>query len=280
MSRIEFLVIDPQNDFCSPEKDPNGNFRAALHVDGVEDDMQRLAQLLESVSGSRSLGDVHVTLDTHHTFHVANPAYWVDKDLKHPDPFTIITVDDVEQGRWRARFSQMQGWALHYVKSLAQKGRYPLCIWPPHCRIGTWGAQIYEPILQALDQIESVSPSIPLVDFVTKGSNFQTEHYGAVMAEVEDPADPSTRLNVPLITSLQNADFILIAGEALSHCVANTVRDVAANFGEDNVKKMVLIDGCASPVKGFEQLAQDFVTEMTGRGMLVKSVDDVQAMFI
>jgi nicotinamidase/pyrazinamidase len=278
--RIEMLLIDPQNDFCSPELKPDGKLRATLKVDGAEDDMFRLAQLLESIAGSRNLGDVHVTLDTHHLLHIANPAYWVDKDLKHPDPYTVITVDDVVSGRWRARYSQMQAWALDYVKALAAKGRYPLCIWPPHCLIGHWGTQVYDPIRQALDQIEAVSPNVPLIDYVTKGSNFQTEHYGAVMAEVQDPGDPSTGLNVALIESLKNADKILVAGEALSHCVANTVRDIAANFGEDNVKKMVLIDGCASPVTGFEQLAKDFVTEMTGRGMQVMSIADVQMTFI
>lgn len=272
MPRIEILLIDPQNDFC----DPSG----ALYVKGAESDMHRLADLLKSVARSPNLGDVHVSLDTHHKFHIANPGYWVDKDLNHPAPFTIISADDVDKGIWRARYPQMQNWASLYVHTLASRGRYPLCVWPVHCRIGTWGTGIYAPVLEALDLVEDVSPNIPLVDFVTKGSNFQTEHYGAVMSEVLDPADPSTGLNVPLIEALKNADRILIAGEALSHCVANTVRDVAANFGEDNVKKMVLIDGCSGPVDGFTSLAVDFVTEMSKRGMQVMNCRDVETLFI
>jgi nicotinamidase-related amidase len=113
-----------------------------------------------------------------------------------------------------------------------------------------------------------------VVDFVTKGSNPFTEHYSAVQAEVPDPDDPGTLLNGRLIKTLADADLVLIAGEALSHCVANTVRDIANNFGEANIKKLVLLTDCSSSVAGFEGLGQQFVKEMVGRGMqTAKSVD-------
>ena len=68
--------------------------------------------------------------------------------------------------------------------------------------------------------------------------------------------------------------MILLAGEARSHCLANTVRDIANNFGEDNIKKMYLLEDCTSDVTGFEQMGKDFITEMVSRGMnLTKSTD-------
>jgi nicotinamidase-related amidase len=93
------------------------------------------------------------------------------------------------------------------------------------------------------------------------------------MAEIPDPADPGTSLNTRLIQTLQNADIIGIAGEARSHCVANTIRDIANNFGEENIKKFVLIEDCTSDVTSFEFLGEAFVKEMKGRGMQVATSD-------
>jgi len=108
------------------------------------------------------------------------------------------------------------------------------------------------------------------IDYVTKGSNPWTEHYSAVQADVPDPKDPSTQINSRLIDTLMEADTILIAGEAGSHCLANTVRDIANNFkNEDYVKKLVLLEDGTSPVTGFEKFQTDFVDEMVKRGMQV-----------
>jgi len=112
-----------------------------------------------------------------------------------------------------------------------------------------------------------------MVDYVTKGSNLWTEHYSAVQADVPDPTDESTQLNMRLIKTLQEADIIGLSGEALSHCLANSVTDIANNFGDENIKKLVLLEDTASPVEGFEHLAEDFVQKMTKRGMQVTTSD-------
>ena len=80
-----------------------------------------------------------------------------------------------------------------------------------------------------------------MINLVTKGSNFWTEHYSAVMADVPDPSDPHTMLNTSFINTLKEADIIALSGEAKSHCLANTVRDIANNFGEENISKLVLL---------------------------------------
>jgi hypothetical protein len=64
------------------------------------------------------------------------------------------------------------------------------------------------------------------------------------------------------------------AGEARSHCLANTVLDIANNFGEENIKKMVLLEDGTSDVPGFENLGEDFVKEMKGRGMRISTTVD------
>jgi nicotinamidase-related amidase len=66
---------------------------------------------------------------------------------------------------------------------------------------------------------------------------------------------------------------ILIAGEALSHCVANTIRDVASEFSDEQVKRFVFLEDASSSVPGFEELGTDFVTEMKAKGMQISTTE-------
>lgn len=262
MKKIHLLAIDMQNDFC----DTNG----ALFVSGADKDIANLTAFVDRIGGN--LFDIHVTMDSHRLLDIAHPIMWVDGNGNHPDPFTIITEDEVKTGKWRTVKPAWQKRAQAYVEALSVNGRYPLCIWPPHCIIGTWGHSLVPSFSEALLRWEA--KKVRGVDYVTKGSNIFTEHYSAVQADVPDPSDPTTMLNSQLINILQEADEILIAGEALSHCVANTIRDIANNFGEDNIKKFVMFEDTSSNVQGFEQLGTDFVNEMTGRGMKVSTTQD------
>ena len=68
----------------------------------------------------------------------------------------------------------------------------------------------------------------------------------------------------------------MLTGQALSHCVNRTVTQLADNFGEENIKKLVLLEDTCSPVTGFEDAAKDFIERLTKRGMrCVKSTDIV-----
>jgi nicotinamidase-related amidase len=261
--KIHLIVIDPQNDFCDP--------KGALFVGGADKDMSNLAKMVARIGDK--LDDIHVTMDTHHLVDIAHPLFWINSKGEHPGPFTIISEKDVKSGIWTTTNPQFLPRAVAYVTELAKNGRYPLCIWPPHCLIGTPGHNIHPDLYKELVKWEE--DYFGMIDYVTKGSNFWTEHYSAVQADVPDPSDPSTMLNTRLIKTLQEADMILIAGEALSHCVANTIRDIANNFGEDNIKKFILLEDCSSSVTGFEKMGTDFVAEMTKRGMSITTSDKV-----
>jgi nicotinamidase-related amidase len=262
MKNLHLLSIDPQNDFCDQDK-------GALIVAGADQDMKRLANFVRRLKNK--IEDVHVTLDSHHLIHIAHPIFWKNSKGEHPKPFTLISVDDVENGVWSTTNPSYRARGLEYVKKLKTNSRYLLCIWPPHCLIGSWGHNIVPCLFEALQEWEK---DFAMVNTVTKGSNPFTEHYSAVQADVPDSNDPTTMLNTDLISTLQKADIICISGEALSHCVANTIRDIANNFGDDNIKKFVFLEDTSSPVTGFENLAKDFVDEMKKRGMQVaKSTD-------
>lgn len=264
--RIELLIIDPQVDFCDPKQ-------GALFVPGAEHDMNRLAAMIRRLKNK--IDDIHVTLDSHHFIHIAHPIFWKDSRGQHPPKFTSISSADVEEGVWTPTVPSLYRRALDYVHKLEQNGRYALTIWPPHCLIGSPGHTVCPELFAALTEWES---RFAFVDYVTKGSNILTEHYSAVQADVPDPADPATQINTRLIQTLENADMIAIAGEARTHCLANTVRDVANNFGADSfVSKLVLLTDAASDIPGFETHAQNFMTEMVGRGMQLSTTTEFLA---
>ncbi len=258
---LHFLIIDPQNDFANP--------RGSLFVPGADKDLERLAILLKR--HLTQVNAIHVTLDTHHWVDIAHPIFWLDNQGHSPEPFTVITAEAVLTGQWQTRQPHCQARALEYVQSLKANGRYQLTIWPPHCLIGKPGHNVVTPLAEILTEWEN---TFAMVNYIMKGSNHWTEHYSAVKAEVPDPDDPSTLLNTGLIDELKQADLIACSGQALSHCVANTLRDITANWSQENISKLVLIEDTTSPVPGFEELAQQFLTEMKARGMrTVKSTE-------
>jgi nicotinamidase-related amidase len=198
--------------------------------------------------------------------------FWKDTHGKHPNPFTVISAKDIENGVWTPSVPSLYKRMLDYAKSLESSGRYPLLIWPPHCLIGTPGAAIVPELMEALNEWCTLKTAT--VDYVTKGSNIYTEHYSAVRAEVPDPSDPTTQLNTTLIKTIEDADVLVWAGEAGSHCLSNTMRDAFDAFGIDSIKKSVVLTDCTSPVKGFEQNQADFFKEFAAKGVqFVKSTD-------
>jgi nicotinamidase-related amidase len=259
------VCIDPQNDFMDLAN-------SALPVPGANADMDRLADFIRK--HGRRLEDIHVTMDSHQEVDIAHPTWWVDAKGKNPEPMsTIISINDIKAGIWNTRDPKQHDRALAYVESLAKGGKYLLQIWPAHCRIGTWGHSIQVNLMDAL--LEWQKSQYAMVDFVTKGTNPYTEHYGALMAEVPDPNDPSTQLNTGLIETLAKADVILIAGEALSHCVKETLTQIVENIGDEHVKKIKILTDCTSSIPdltgiggpNFPAIADAWLQGMMSRGV-------------
>ena len=258
------LVIDPQNDFC----DIGG---ATLPVQGADADMRRLATFIRERGDA--LDAITVTLDSHSPVHVAHPSWWQDAKGAMPAPFTAITAADVEAGTWRTRDPAKQASSARYVRELERGGKYVLVIWPEHCLIGSWGHNIHAAVKHELDAWSR--KRLKPVDTVIKGLNPDTEHYSAVKAEVPDPDDPETGVNQKLVRSIAASERILIAGEALSHCVAATVRDL-----DENVpllaRRMTLLTDATCPVGGFENLGEGFVKQLAAKGMALATTRDVR----
>lgn len=252
--KVHLIIIDGQVDFCDPKI-------GKLYVPGADDDMRRLADMIKRLNKKDALEDIHITMDSHHLVHIAHPIFWKNGKGEHPQPFTTITKKDVEQGTWTPTRMSITRRALDYVTQLEKNNRYQLTVWPPHCLIGTVGHTVVPEVMEALLEWES---NFYIVDKITKGSNPYTEHYSAIQADVPDSSDISTQLNTDFIRTLMQADKIAVCGEAGSHCLANTVRDIVVNFADDTlVGKLVLLKDATSPVGNCEGLYNDFLAEMT-----------------
>lgn len=268
--KTDLLIIDPQVDFCDPDV-------GKLCVPGAKDDMSRLASMVRRF-GSK-IHQIHVTLDCHYLIDVAHPPMWRDSNGNHPDEFTMISSQDIIEGKWIPIFAGLRQKYIDYTKALEQGGKYLLIMWPPHCLIGSTGNAVMPDLFEALIEWETARPNN--VNFVSKGSNIHTEHYSAVKAEVPDPADESTQLNVRLIETLKNVDRILSGGEASSHCWKSTIGDIAEGFKDDSyIKKICMLQDATSPVAAapgtpdFPAIAEQFVKDMEARGMQVAVTTD------
>jgi nicotinamidase/pyrazinamidase len=275
--RTHLLVIDPQNDFCDlPEAYrpvlPDGRQATpALPVSGAHRDLVRLAQIVDE--GGAGLSAMTITLDSHHRLDIAHPPFWRAASGEPVPPFTTITADDVERGRYLTRAPEAQSRALAYLRRLEQLGRYRHMVWPVHCEIGTWGHDVHPTLRAAYNRWEE--RWLRSVGKITKGENRWTEHYSALRAEVPDEADPATGTHVALLEEVRRADQLYIAGEASSHCVKATTEHLVEALDEREVKRLVLVTDAMSPVAGFEAAHDAFLRDMQARGVRLASAEQV-----
>ena len=271
------LLVDLQKDFH-----PGGS----LAIPTADDDACRIVQLIRTHSSK--IDRVVATLDSHHKLHIAHPCFWWDAEGKHhPEPFTIISHDDVMSGKWKPRSKlalvdcdltafqvatnddhddvtlDLREYAKEYTKRLEAKGRFQLCIWPEHCLIGTDGHAMVDSVRQALNDWSDATGGS--VEFVWKGQNLLTEMYSALEADV--PVSRDTSFNQPLLDSLTKSSTLLVCGQAMSHCVNYTLRDIVHKWPLDRRKDITLLTDCASAVPGFEDAAAQFQQDMETAGI-------------
>lgn len=210
------LLIDIQNDFH-----PGGS----LAIPSADSDAKRTASFI--TSNALSINRVVATLDSHHKLHIAHPCFWVNSNGDHPAPFTVISSQDVIDGKWIPRddlkcppvdmpceeqdivgethkFWNENGefdtltWSIEYTRRLESKGRFQLCVWPEHCLIGTPGHNVVKIVRDALDEWSHRTGRS--VEWVEKGQNLLTEMYSALCAEV--PVNVKTSFNNDLLDSV------------------------------------------------------------------------------
>lgn len=252
------FIIDAQNDFCLPT--------GSLSVPGAMDDMKRLSDFLKK--NKRFIKNVSLTMDAHYVLDISHPSFWQDKNGNFPQPFTVITSKDVDNGVWTPRYMPQK--AIKYIHDLEAKGEFPHVIWTEHCIMGTEGAAFVNILMDAVKEWQK--DSLQFYNVFTKGTNPLTENFGIFEASVPIADDPSTQMNQNLIKALNMYDNIFFAGEAKSHCVATTLKQ-AMQF-PDLAKKFIIMEDCMSNVPTFEHLADSIYDQARNMGIqFMKSVD-------
>ncbi|MBW4483649.1 MAG: isochorismatase [Tildeniella torsiva UHER 1998/13D] len=253
--RLCLLLIDVQNTFCIPGFEL---FVGGRSGQGAVDDNRRLGEFIY-----RNLGQITTitaTLDTHTAMQVFHPAFWVDTEGENPPPMTMIHYDDVVQGKWRVNPAMaanltsspdLQEYALHYTKTLDDRGKYPLTIWPYHSMLGGIGHALV-PAIEEACFFHAVARQSQ-TRFELKGSNPLTENYSVLSPEVMEDGQGQAiaQKNTPLIQTLLEFGGVIVAGQAKSHCVAWTVADLLSDIEATDpalAQKVYLLDDCASPV--------------------------------
>jgi len=255
--KIALLLVDVQNTFCLPEFEL---FVAGRSGRGAIEDSQRIAAFL--YRHLDRITQVVLTLDTHTAAQIFHPLFWVDAAGEHPPPHTVITVEDVESGRWRVNPRlvpavtprpgfDVEAWGRHYARRLAEGGKYPLVVWPYHSMVGGIGHALVSAVEEAVffHAIARQSPTRVEV----KGRNPLTENYSALRPEVMEDASgtPIDSSNRALVDHLLSFDTVVVAGEAKSHCVEWTVEDLLAEIRARDSRlasRIVLLDDCSSAV--------------------------------
>lgn len=263
-------MIDPQQDFMDlPD--------SALPVPGATKDMDTVASIVQK--WGHEFEDIHVTMDTHQRLAIFHPMFIRDKKGNMPPVFTAISHDEVMNGTWKAFHPVHQDWLEEYTQKLEEQGKFSLFIWPYHCLFGSWGHNVYKPLWDTLQEWEVKNNA--RVNYVQKGHNPFTEHYSAVKAEVIRDDDETTNLNNKFLDMLSNpeVDIILSSGEALSHCWAFTLGDVADYFSKEDIKKLYLVEGTSSPVGGFEDAGVEAIKNMKAKGMQVIPAANIPDLF-
>lgn len=238
------LLIDVQYDFCNP----NG----ALFVPGSVEDNKRLSSFI--LNNLDEIDYMAATLDSHHEIDIAHPEFWYDKDGKVPAPFTVISAQDLRDGKWTPKYYPMQS-ALSYLDALSQQGEFVHVIWPAHCLIGSKGHAIDDIVFDAIKAFDRAKGARGCV-FVTKGTHPLTEHFGAFHAQVPIQNVPTTNVNMALLKTLAEYENIYLAGQARNFCVVNTLKQMI-NKSPEFGKKIIILDDCMSSVPGFDELGKD-----------------------
>jgi nicotinamidase-related amidase len=255
-TRICLVAVDVQNTFCVPGFELFVGGRSGT---GAVDDNRRLCEFLYRNLGT--ITQIVPTLDTHQAMQIFHAVWLVDSDGRHPDPYTLVSADDVAEGRWQVDPAVAEALGLeldyarrhlaHYTRALEESGKYRLTIWPYHALLGGIGHALVSAVEEAIFFHTIARRSQP--DVRVKGSSPLTEHYSVLGPEVTEGPDGDWlgEHDSELVERLLGFDAVVIAGQAKSHCVAWTIDDLLRSpvLGERALaEKVYLLEDCTSPV--------------------------------
>lgn len=261
--KIKCLLLSIDNQFDFHEGGPLG-------VPGSTEDTERLIRFI--YNNINHISCIMSSADAHILQQIFFPCWWINANGEHPDPFTVITYEDVIEKRWSPAIGDFNK-SLKYLKGLEEINAAKLCIWFYHCIIGTHGAAI-ETQLSKMINFHSAARKVynPLI---FKGNDPYSEMYGIIKPE----HNPNNFLNMPFLTAIEKHDIILFAGQAASHCFLKSIQQIIDYFSVANpkvIKKLIILEDCTSPIIGYEDFTIKEFDKLKNYGIrFAKSTDDI-----
>jgi nicotinamidase-related amidase len=292
--KVLLMPIDMQVTFCNED-------HVELPVKGAAQDCRRTAEFI--YRNLDRITTISPTMDTHSSMQIFHRPMLVDRYGKCPPAHTVITVKDVEVGRWSFNpkvattlFNGDLKWCndylLYYTKKLAELGRPPLIIWPFHGLAGSQGHALM-PILEEACRFHEFARVSP-IDWVQKGASLLRESYSVFKPSVTTTHDGQREYNasIHLFNHFLSHDMIIIPGEASSHCVADSISDLLEYIQKSGsamakvlARKVYILEDCMSPVVivpgdpnlDFTPFATAALKRFKDAGMnVVKSTDPIE----
>lgn len=253
---IGLLPIDCQLTFCGSNFELFVGGRSGT---GAIDDTRRLCEFI--YRNLHVITAIHPTLDTHLAMQIFFDIFFVDEAGEHPAPMTMISRDDLESSVWKVNpaiahslgvdYMLLQHHALHYTTELAKRGKYLLTIWPYHGMLGSIGHALVPALEEACFFHTQARRS--QLGLEIKGGNPLTENYSVLRPEVLDSFNgkPIAQKNTRFVEKLLKYDYVVISGQAKSHCVAWTIDDLLTEimaYDPQLARKVYLLEDCTSAV--------------------------------
>ncbi len=188
---------------------------------------------------------------------------------QHPQPFTLILEEhtwDPEanpDGLWRPVRKHHD--TRNYLGELEADGQMAHVLWEKHNTRLTHGAGVDQVAYENMLLHAYTRDMEPLIFY--KGLT-DPEFFGIYKPQVVIQGDPYAQVNLAGLQLYQEFDLIIIDGEALSHCVLNTVKQLV-EFAEerdpDQLTKLVVITDGSSVIPGFEDATQTELQAMAAK---------------
>lgn len=272
--KVLLVCIDPENDFMEDI--------GTLGVKGSKGDIERTTKWI--YKNANKITRTMVSLDTHKMAQIFHPCWWRDEAGNAPAPFTTITCDDFNNKKWIPNYDktipspfkigERISYCGEYLRNLEAKGKYH-CIWPYHCIDGTFGGNIEGQLSKMLYFHSCYRQIDPVI--VRKGTDPWSEMYGIIKPEWSD----TPYINEDVIREMTMYDIVVFVGEASSHCVGESGKQVlyqfnyGPKFAHVHKPKFVFLKDCMSPVAGCEEAAELIFKELeTEYGALVVNSTD------
>ncbi len=253
-SRVALLLVDVQNTFCIPGFELFVSGRSGT---GAVDDNRRLCEFI--YRNLHRITRIVPTMDTHQAMQIFHSIFLVNEKGDHPEPFSLISGEDIERGRWKPNPEVLNHlgidpayaarYLLHYTTALRRGGKYDLTIWPYHAMLGGIGHALVPAVEETLFFHSMVRYTQP--HFRIKGESPLSEHYSVLGPELTHgpQGEVVAKRDDTLLEELLGFDAVIVAGQAKSHCVAWTIADLLEGIrSRELAGKIYLLEDCTSPV--------------------------------